>query len=139
MASRPNSTAALVFRHRFLFIKCLLLLLAVRFTLSTRGYKAVLGWIETAQPSRKRALSPQLLTWTIETAARFIPGASCLTRALALRYLLAQAAVDACIEIGVRTTESGTFKAHAWVKMDDGLITNDTPDNIARYKVIAAL
>lgn len=65
----------------------------------------------------------------VETAARhtFAPS-TCLTRSLALIWVLGRQGVDARLRIGVRL-ENGTLDAHAWVEYR-GLPVND-PQHIA--------
>jgi hypothetical protein len=44
-----------------------------------------------------------------------VPGASCLTQAMALQYLLARAGHASELFVGVRQDEAGAFQAHAWL------------------------
>ena len=57
------------------------------------------------------------LSWAITQAARFIPGASCLTQALSLQVLLSKAGLHSRLCIGVRKESKG-FEAHAWIERD---------------------
>ncbi|HVG43357.1 MAG TPA: lasso peptide biosynthesis B2 protein, partial [Longimicrobium sp.] len=47
---------------------------------------------------------------------RRVPDASCLTRALAARWLLAEASLDSTLHFGHRRDERGAFTAHAWLE-----------------------
>jgi hypothetical protein len=60
--------------------------------------------------------SEEQLTWAITVASRYIPRATCLAQALALRLLLQQSGHQACLHIGVTDSEEERLKAHAWVK-----------------------
>jgi hypothetical protein len=53
------------------------------------------------------------LAWAITVASRYVPGATCLTKALAIHALLTYSGHPARVEIGV-AKDSG-FEAHAWV------------------------
>ena len=55
--------------------------------------------------------------WAIGAAARFVPRATCLVRALALEFLLSRSGQRAELRIGV-AREDGDLKAHAWIEAD---------------------
>ena len=58
---------------------------------------------------------------------------SCLIRSLALKRLLRTYGHEACLKIGTKITEQGTFRAHAWVEIagqsvfKDGSLTGFVP------------
>jgi hypothetical protein len=58
------------------------------------------------------------VAWAVRAASRRIPGASCLTQAVAARLLLARYGHHALLRIGVRRDERGGFEAHAWAEVD---------------------
>ena len=60
--------------------------------------------------------SVSALQWSVRVAARRIPLASCLTQALALRWLLVRAGHPASLHIGVAKSGARGFAAHAWVE-----------------------
>jgi hypothetical protein len=64
------------------------------------------------------------LTWAVSSASRFVPQATCLTKALALHILLRRAGFQSRIHIGVRR-EDGRFEAHAWVESQDKVVIGD--------------
>ena len=64
---------------------------------------------------------------SIERAAKFVPGATCLTQSLAARMLLARAGYDAMIRFGARRNEAGAFEAHAWVESGGRIVSRDLP------------
>jgi hypothetical protein len=55
------------------------------------------------------------VAWAIQSASRLIPGATCLTQALAGRILLARLGEPSVVRIGVAKGNNG-FEAHAWVE-----------------------
>jgi len=55
------------------------------------------------------------VAWGVAAAARLIPGASCLTQALAGQYLLARQGNASKIRIGVERDTGAQLKAHAWL------------------------
>jgi Transglutaminase-like superfamily len=58
--------------------------------------------------------SVRQLVWAVRAASRYVPGASCLTQAIAAQALLGRYGVPSQIEIGVSKNHS-RFHAHAWL------------------------
>jgi hypothetical protein len=108
-------------------------------TLSTRGYRPVLRHIEQIKPRSGPAISIPLLAWAVARVAPFIPYASCMTQALALRYLSAREGKPCTIRIGVRQDTRKQFEAHAWVVADDKIIIGGGVENIATFTQIVDL
>lgn len=63
-------------------------------------------------------------------AYSWLPG-NCLSRSLALHYLLQAAGHDSNLRLGVSLAD-GAFAAHAWVELD-GRVLNDRQDVTSRY------
>ena len=82
--------------------------------------------------------SPERLAWAVQAAARRVPGATCLTQALALHRLLAKAGHASEIRIGVAKGERGSLESHAWVVCDGRVLVGDGGD-LARYEPILSL
>ena len=59
-------------------------------------------------------------------AARYVPGATCLPRALALTWMLKRRGIAATVRLGVRT-DAGALMAHAWVECQ-GITLNGPAD-----------
>jgi Transglutaminase-like superfamily len=88
-----------------------------------RPVRAVTG---TVQPEVRR------LAWAIRAASRWIPRATCLTRAVALQQLLAKFGYDAIVQIGIQHA-NGAFTAHAWTE-HEGRPLLDVPADLLHYK-----
>ncbi len=74
---------------------------------------------EPQQPQVLAASAAQAerdLSRATSRAARLVPGASCLTQALALQVLLGRRGLGSRLCIGVRKGSAGGFEAHAWVE-----------------------
>ena len=61
------------------------------------------------------APSVERISWAVSAMGRRIPLASCLTQALAARYLLSRRGISCQLCIGVIKSLDGKFQAHAWV------------------------
>jgi hypothetical protein len=62
------------------------------------------------------------IAWAVRVVSRRVPGATCLTQALAAQALLARAGRPSHLQIGVRRDEQGAFRAHAWVEAEGRVI-----------------
>jgi hypothetical protein len=82
--------------------------------------------------------SPARLAWAVRAVSRPIPGATCLTQALALHYLLTRAGHTSRVQIGVTRDTAGGFQAHAWVEHDSGTLLNTAPE-VAHYSRLHTL
>jgi len=65
-------------------------------------------------------------------ASRYVPGATCLSRAMTARWVLAQKGYAAIIHIGV-AKEAAAIKAHAWVTSGEQVVTGDENGEILQY------
>lgn len=55
-------------------------------------------------------------------AARFVPRATCLVRAIALQILLARAGQPSDLRLGVAFDETRLFAAHAWLEQNGRIL-----------------
>jgi hypothetical protein len=55
------------------------------------------------------------LVWAVRVVSRHLPGATCLTQALAAQALLTHSGFPSRVEIGVAKDAQHRFHAHAWV------------------------
>ena len=76
------------------------------------------------------------LSWAVQAVARRIPGASCLTQALALRELMARAGHAADLRIGVGKDANGLV-SHAWLEHKGEILIGDNGD-LDRYSPMLA-
>lgn len=75
-----------------------------------------------ADGSVARGASVEDVTWGVRRASRFVPGATCLTRALSAQVLLSHAGHASELRIGVRREADGALHAHAWLEGKDGIL-----------------
>lgn len=104
--------------------------------LTFRRLRSLINRVSWLRPNALAA-SPadaQRIAWAIRTAARFVPGASCLTQALAGKLLLTNAGCEAEIRFGVANDDQGTIEAHAWVESGGRAILGD--EDLFRYAVL---
>ena len=87
--------------------------------------------------TRRPGPSARQIIWSVEAAARFIPGAkSCLPQALAAEFLLRSRGIPAELKIGVARGEAGRFQAHAWVESGGDVLIGKS--ETLEYAVLSA-
>jgi hypothetical protein len=137
---RVRQFVELTREERGLLLRAVVLVAGVRLGLWTMPFR----WVRFVLGGR-RAVSPNLevirvkrLAWAVQAAARRIPGASCLTQALALQYLLARAGESAEVHIGVAKDGARGFEAHAWLEHRGAILVGDNGE-LERYAPILAV
>ena len=126
--------------ERKLLLRAVLLVAAARIALWTLPFR----WVRSVV-GRRRPVAPELaairvsrLSWAVQAAARRIPGASCLTQALALQYLMSRAGQVAEVHIGVAKGSERGFESHAWVEHGGAIVLGDNGE-LERYAPMLAL
>lgn len=75
-------------------------------------------------PARQRRIAS-----AVRLASHLIPGATCLTQALAAQCLLRLRGEWPKLCVGVRRSAQGIFEAHAWLEANGQIILGETPDH----------
>jgi hypothetical protein len=110
-------------RQKWLIGRCFVLVFAVRGALWMAAWPRVLELLGRFRSAPGwEAIPPEELAWGIRNAARAVPGASCLTQALALHLALSRAGWTSKVRIGVQIAPESGFGAHAWVERDGKVI-----------------
>ena len=86
--------------------------------LRVQGIKELQAW--AARPG-SGTIEAKQLAWAVETASRRAPGATCLSKALALQHLLSANGHKSELVIGVDNSR-GRFSAHAWLVVDGEIL-----------------
>jgi hypothetical protein len=67
-----------------------------------------------------------------------VPGATCLSQALAAQTLFLRQGYPAELHIGVAKNETGQLEAHAWVESEGQVVIGDL-QNLSRYTPLPSL
>ena len=102
-------------RAKRLSIEALLLAALAIVRLKVEGAPRLLRAAASPRHPSSRPDDLRDLSVAIERASRYLPGATCLTRALALKWMLRRRGIPADVRLGART-EAGDLFAHAWVE-----------------------
>jgi len=115
--NRLSAFLALPGSDRLLLVKAAATLVAVRCALHLVSIERLRSW---AGHLREANRPVDRIIWSVRTAARRVPGATCLSSALTLQRLLSSAGHPSQVHIGVARNASG-FMAHAWL-VHDGVV-----------------
>lgn len=77
------------------------------------------------------------IAWAVTRASRAVPGAACLTQALAAQVLLERHGFPARVQVGVRRSDGAQLLAHAWVESDGRILLGGT--DLSGYTPLAVL
>jgi len=130
---------ALMARHYRLLAKALIAVAIIRIALYLSTYRKISRAIKLRQTSSASRTPAYLAVWAVQHASRVVPAASCLTRALALQYLLARDGQESIIRVGVAQTPARGFHAHAWVLQDENVLIGGNEEDLSRFTPIVDL
>lgn len=107
--------------------RCLMVVSAVRLALTLSSYNRVRGAVTRLDARRDAGIADlRRVAWGVAAAARRVPGATCLTQALAGQYLLARQGNASKISIGIEKGTGSTLKAHAWLMSGNHIVLGGT-------------
>jgi hypothetical protein len=125
---------------KLLLVQCALIVAAVRVGLSLLSYNTLRRWLatETTAESTTNAVAKRI-GWGVETAARLLPGTTCLTKAFAAQWLLARSGYRSQMRIGVAKDAHGQFIAHAWLISNGQVVVGGASEDLGRYVALTDL
>lgn len=124
----------LTWAERSLLVKAVCLLAAIRVALALiplRALRDALAWRWRKGIVQGHA-APTLrqISWATQTAARYLPGSTCLVQGLTALRLGISAGYSLTMNIGAAKEVNGELKAHAWVEYQGRIILGAAQENI---------
>ena len=101
---------------KIFLLRCLLVVATVRIGLSVINFNRLRKF--TLAPSATGRVDIDYLkrvSWGISRASAHVPGATCLTQALAGQFLLSRRGIASTIRFGVDRRSHKELRAHAWL------------------------
>lgn len=89
-----------------------------------------------ASPPRQR-YSEEQVAWAVRAAARYVPTANCLSRAIVAKQLLEEQGLAPVLRIGVQRPEEVGLKAHAWVETGGRVVVGEDGEDYKTLKAAA--
>ena len=77
--------------------------------------------------------------WALNRGSRVVPGASCLTQALAGQWLLDRLGYASQVVIGVRPVTGGSLAAHAWLVASERTVVGGDAEDLGRFQKLTEL
>ena len=100
--------------------------LSVRVALWLLPYRVVRKWLTQRKAIHSNNLGCAQIAWAVSTVSRYVPGATCLTQALAAEWMLRCHGYNPYFHIGVTKNQSRALEAHAWIEVEGKVILGDT-------------
>lgn len=114
-----------------LFAQALVVVAGIRSSLMFRSVNATLRLSDALGRSpagvRSRLMEVEPAIVAVRRASKLVPGATCLTQAIAARTLLARRGHSSTLRLGV-AKEDGDLKAHAWLESDGRVVIGEFED-----------
>jgi len=122
-----RSFLKLSFEDKFILIKSFFLLWIIRIMLWILPFSVIQKIISrfTVISGESHSIPLEKLTWAVAVMSRYIPKATCLTRALTAQILLAGQNYNSNLKIGV-SKNNGEFEAHAWLESNDKIVLGES-------------
>jgi hypothetical protein len=121
-APRLKRFAGLGPARQMLLLRALFVVGAIRLGLCLLPFRGMQRFARRIGTKSNVACSADQYVWAVRAVSRYVPGATCLTQALAAQALLARSGHESHIELGVRKDEQSRFLAHAWVVCGDRIV-----------------
>jgi transglutaminase superfamily protein len=128
---------------RRLLVTAGLLLAGIRLGLALLPYRTLRGLLDGAAGMTLRPRptpepdAVERIARAVTGASRAVPGAACLTQALAAQMLLERRGLPARVRVGVTRADGGQLLAHAWVESDGRIVLGGR--DLSGYTPLAAL
>jgi hypothetical protein len=113
--------------------QCFIVLVLVRIALHVLPYRRLRNWFPEADAQEDSRFYARRVAYHVRRGARWVPAASCLTQALAAKYILARAGHRSMIRVGVRKDSCGKVEAHAWLICDRAIVLGGRGEDLAQY------
>ena len=130
----------LPYRQKKLLHQSYLLVLIIRICLWFVPYKKLSDWLSRFNSNNlNEDVNWEIIkevTHSVKSVSRFVPRATCLTQALAVKTLLDWRGQNSKLQIGVARDENQKFQAHAWIEVEGRVIIGGIAD-LNRYSVLS--
>lgn len=126
-------------KHSFLLIRALFWVCWVRLGLSFFSLEKTRRRLlpKTLMPTDSNPDAARM-AWAVRRVARYVPMATCLTRALALQIMLSRKGQPTELILGVSHSKTKEFIAHAWIEQGNNILIGGSERKIASYSKIAS-
>jgi hypothetical protein len=98
-----------------------------------KDVRRMLAPISTMPPRSRQTGAHTLdqIAWAVTVASELVPGAACLTQALAAQVLVERAGLQSRLQIGVARGKADGLEAHAWLESKGRVVVGGS--GVERY------
>lgn len=108
-----------------LILRTLLLMMKIRLMLWIMPFQKIQGSLAPVKPLNNDTPVSKLI-WSVRVTSHYVPGSTCLTKALTGYELLSKHGYQSLIKIGVGKSAEGEFEAHAWLEYQDEVVIGES-------------
>jgi hypothetical protein len=134
--SKGKRFAGLPRGEQLLLLRTLFVVGLIRVGLWVLPFRVMQQFAFRARKKQATVYSVEQFVWAVRAVSRRVPGATCLTQALAAQVLLSRAGHSSRVEIGVAKDEKHQFQAHAWLVLGDRVLIGGA--GLERYTPLVA-
>jgi hypothetical protein len=109
-------------RERLLLFQAAISIFLIRLSLALLSLRNVNRLAVKITWLSDEPLSADRIVWAVRSAARFVPGSTCLVLALAAQALLVRHRYNPLLTIGVAKNDDNLLGAHAWVTCENEVL-----------------
>ena len=135
---RLNKFLCLPAADRRFLVKTLLLVWTVRLGLWLLPFRIMRHLLSTMTKGLTEAQANDStlvnrIVWAVTKTSQYVPSATCLTQAVATKVLLGHYGHHVNVHLGVARSETGQFRAHAWVESNGTVIIGGSESFLKHY------
>jgi hypothetical protein len=134
--SKLAKFAGLPTQEKLLLLRTLFVVGWIRVGLWVLPFRTMQKLAFAAKKPKDSPYSVEQFVWAVRATSRYVPGATCLTQALAAQVSLSRAGHSPRVEIGVAKNEENKFQAHAWLVLNDQVLIGGL--GVERYTPLTA-
>lgn len=132
------------FRLRFsekLFLShCIIVLCVIRLALSLKSASFIIRKISAIHVTEEGdQKTSRMIAWGVGACSNFVPGATCLTQALAGQYLMARHNYRSIVRIGIERDNQENINAHAWLLSGGFVVLGGKASDMPLYATMVDL
>lgn len=128
------------FSEKIFLSHCVIVLCVIRVALSLKSASFIMRKISAIQVTEEGDQKTwRMIAWGIGACSNFVPGATCLTQALAGQYLMARHNCRSIVRIGIERENHGNMKAHAWLLSGGFVVLGGKASDMPLYATMVDL
>lgn len=131
---------SLRFSEKVFIAHCIIVLCIIRLALSLKSASFIMRKISAIHVTEEGdQKTSRMIAWGVGACSIFVPGATCLTQALAGQYLMARHNHRSIVRIGIKRDNHKNIKAHAWLLSGGFVVLGGKASDMPLYATMVDL